>query len=42
MKLLTDNLEKIKIKFANPNFWITGLPDTMQFHESEMERLKNA
>lgn len=42
VKLLTDNLEKIKIKFANPNFWITGLPDTMEFHELQMERLKNA
>jgi spermidine/putrescine-binding protein len=40
--LLTANLEKIKVKFANPNFWITGLPDRLEFHESEMERFKNA
>ena len=40
--LLAENLEKIKIKFANPNFWISGAPDTLEFHESEMERLKNA
>jgi hypothetical protein len=40
--LLTENLEKIKIKFANPNFWITGLPDKAEVYESEMERFKNA
>jgi spermidine/putrescine-binding protein len=40
--LLTENLEKIKIKFANPNFWITGLPDNSEVYESEMGRFKNA
>jgi putative spermidine/putrescine transport system substrate-binding protein len=40
--LVQENLDKIRLKFSNPNFWITGLPDELEVHESEMARFKNA
>jgi hypothetical protein len=40
--LVKANMDKVKIKFANPDFWISGLPDDMKTHEAEAERFRNA
>ena len=37
-----ENMEKVKIKLANPKFWISGLPDDQKAHEAEAERFRNA
>jgi spermidine/putrescine-binding protein len=36
------NIEKVKTKFSNPNYWIGGAPDDLETHDSEMARLRNA
>ena len=40
--LVKANMDKVKFKFSNPNFWISGLPDDMKTHEAEAERFRNA
>jgi spermidine/putrescine-binding protein len=40
--LVKDNMDKVELKFSNPNFWITGLPDELAVHEEEMARFRNA
>jgi spermidine/putrescine-binding protein len=40
--LVQQNIDKVELKFSNPNYWITGLPDTLEAHEAEMARFKNA
>jgi spermidine/putrescine-binding protein len=39
---LEENLYKIKVKFAHPEFWFSGVPDTLAQHNEQMERFKNA
>jgi putative spermidine/putrescine transport system substrate-binding protein len=36
------NIQKVETKLSNPNYWITGLPDELEVHESEMARFRNA
>ena len=40
--LVKDNMDKVELKFSNPDFWITGLPDELAVHEEEMARFRNA
>jgi putative spermidine/putrescine transport system substrate-binding protein len=42
MAAIEANIEKVNTKFSNPNYWIGGLPDELEVHESEMARFKNA
>jgi hypothetical protein len=42
MAAIEANIEKVNTKFLNPNYWIGGLPDELEVHESEMARFKNA
>lgn len=42
VKALEENLYKIQVKFANPEFWFSGVPDTLAEHEAQMGRFKNA
>lgn len=42
LALVQQNIDKVELKFSNPNYWITGLPDTLEAHEAEMARFKNA
>ena len=38
---MEENLFKIEVKFAQPEFWFSGVPDTLAEHERHMARFKN-
>jgi spermidine/putrescine-binding protein len=39
---LSLNVEKVKAKFKNGNFWVGGAPDDLAAHEEQLARLRNA
>ena len=41
IEAIADNLDKLKFKYANPQFWFLAVPDTLQEHEREMARFMN-
>ena len=41
IEAISDNLDKLKFKYANPQFWFLAVPDTLQEHEREMARFMN-
>jgi spermidine/putrescine-binding protein len=41
IKAISDNLDKLKYKYAQPEFWFRAVPDTLAEHEREMARFLN-
>ncbi len=42
MAELETSMQKVQHKLSNPRYWITGVPNELEVHESEMARFKNA
>jgi putative spermidine/putrescine transport system substrate-binding protein len=42
VQVIHDNIHKIKVKFAHPEWWDSGVPRYLEAFEREMDRFRNA